>query len=108
ERKRISTSVVEDANRLPAEAAHESYATLEHHGILMERNIYFYDFAQIELTTQFEQRGWFGIGSGHGIVYPEMVREFYSNVTEIDMDTHSLNITIRGRNVFFFVIDIVD
>ncbi|KAL6967276.1 hypothetical protein U1Q18_033079 [Sarracenia purpurea var. burkii] len=74
----------------------------------MERKIRFNGFAQIGLTIQFEQCGWFGIGSGHGIFYHVMVREFYSNATDIDMDAHHLSVTIRGCNLCFSVIDIVD
>ncbi|KAL6965198.1 hypothetical protein U1Q18_036253, partial [Sarracenia purpurea var. burkii] len=105
--KKRTTTESEDIDHLLIDVARAAYAMLAQRGILMERNIHSANFAQIGLATQFEQHGWLGLGSNHVVVFPEMVLEFYFNVTGIDMATHSLTLTMRGRRLIFSVQDIV-
>ncbi|KAG5531343.1 hypothetical protein RHGRI_026085 [Rhododendron griersonianum] len=70
---------------------------------LIKRNIQIHDFKGFGISEQFEQWGWVDAFLGYDDVYPEMVREFLTNVTNIDLSLGSFTTYARGMRMNFSV-----
>lgn len=70
---------------------------------LIERNVHIHDFTGFGISEQFEQRGWVDAFLGYDDAYPEMVREFLANVTNVDLSLGSFTTYVRGMRMNFSV-----
>lgn len=72
-------------------------------GKMIERNIDINDFASSGIKQQFTLRGWLGLCSKNEKSHPMMVREFFANVTEVDIVNGFFFTYVRGLQLRFSV-----
>ncbi|KAG5530747.1 hypothetical protein RHGRI_025647 [Rhododendron griersonianum] len=70
---------------------------------LCERNVNLSDLDSMGFDAQFKARGWTGLCSGHVYANPEMVREFFSNVGDVNSEKGYFFTTVRKVKLRFSI-----
>ncbi|KAL6956557.1 hypothetical protein U1Q18_040639 [Sarracenia purpurea var. burkii] len=84
------------------------YLILQQRVPLLERNRHIHTFMEYGISQQFDLQCWSQACLLRGIVYLEMVWEFYANSANIDFDSHSLGMTVHGVRIMFSATHIYD
>ncbi|KAH7843680.1 hypothetical protein Vadar_019485 [Vaccinium darrowii] len=70
---------------------------------LIERDVHINGLDFIGVLTQFRQRGWLTVCSGNVPARPILVKEFFANVTGVDVENQSFTTRVRGVDLEFSI-----
>ncbi|KAH7844592.1 hypothetical protein Vadar_029726 [Vaccinium darrowii] len=70
---------------------------------LIERNVLVDELSTVGITAQFVSRGWINVCVGWLPSHPELVKEFFANITSCNAEDQSLTSVVRGKDIVFSV-----
>ncbi|KAH7856144.1 hypothetical protein Vadar_033260 [Vaccinium darrowii] len=75
---------------------------------LIERNVLVDELSTVGITAQFVSRGWVNVCVGWLPSHPELVKEFFANITSCNAEDQSLMSVVRGKEIVFSVATVGD
>lgn len=75
---------------------------------MIERDVLIDELAAVGLTAQFVSRGWINVCVGWVPSHPELVKEFFANITSCNAESQTLTSVVRGKDIVFSVATVRD
>ncbi|GFY89381.1 hypothetical protein Acr_06g0013210 [Actinidia rufa] len=87
----------DDSRFLSEDSERRYYDIFTRRSIRVERNVVLEDFRETRIADWFETLGWTSILSARGEAIVEWVREFYSNMRDVDNNAMCFKTWVRGQ-----------